>query len=166
MQTFYWYDYETTGVSAKVDRVMQFAGIRTDANLNIIDEHMYYCKPTYDCLPNVQALAITGITPQKCEAEGLIEHEFFKKINAQFSFPNTCIVGYNNIRFDDEFSRYGFFRNFIDPYAWHWQNNNYRWDIIDLVRMSYAFKKDSSLNWVYDDKGVPRFKLELLYLWL
>lgn len=162
MHTFYWYDYETTGISAKIDRVTQFAGIRTDANLNIIDEHMYYCKPTYDSLPDPRAVAVTGITPQKCEKDGLIEHEFFKKINNQFALQNTCIVGYNNIRFDDEFSRYGFFRNFIDPYAWHWKNNNNRWDIIDIVRAAYALKKDASLNWVYDDNSNPKFKLEYL----
>ena len=162
MQEFYWYDYETTGVSTKVDRVMQFAGVRTDAKFNILDKHMYYCKPTYDCIPSVSAIATTGIDIEKCEAEGLNEYEFFKKINMHFCRPNTCIVGYNNIRFDDEFTRYGFFRNFIDPYAWHFKNNNSRWDILDLVRAAYAFKKDASLNWHYDEDNKPRFKLEFL----
>ena len=83
-------------------------------------------------------------------------------INKHFYVPKTSIVGYNNIRFDDEFSRYGFFRNFIDPYAWHWKNNNHRWDIIDLVRTAYALKKDSSLKWHYDEDKKPRSKLELL----
>jgi len=162
MNTFYWYDYETTGISPQVNRITQFAGIRTDANLNILDEHMLYCKPTHDCLPSPYAVAVTGITPQHCEKHGLIEHEFLKKIHAQFIQPNTCIVGYNSIRFDDEFSRYGFFRNFIEPYGWHWQNNNTRWDILDVVRLAYALKKDSSLNWVSDENGKPIFKLDQL----
>jgi exodeoxyribonuclease-1 len=162
MNTFYWYDFETTGISPRVDRITQFAGIRTDENLNIIDEHMLYCKPTHDCLPSPYAVAVTGITPQYCEKNGLIEHEFLKKIHAQFSQANTCIVGYNSIRFDDEFSRYGFFRNFIEPYAWHWQNNNTRWDILDVVRLAYALKKDSSLNWVFDKNDKPSFKLDRL----
>ena len=162
MNTFYWYDFETTGISPRVDRITQFAGIRTDENLNIIDEHMFYCKPTHDCLPSPYAVAVTGITPQHCEKNGLIEHEFLKKIHVQFSQPNTCIVGYNSIRFDDEFSRYGFFRNFIEPYGWHWKNHNTRWDILDVVRLAYALKKDASLNWVIDDKGKPSFKLDRL----
>ena len=162
MDTFYWYDYETTGISPRVDRITQFAGIRTDANLNILDEHMHYCKPTNDCLPSPYATSVTGITPQHCEKHGVIEHEFLKKIHAQFSQPNTCVVGYNSIRFDDEFSRYGFYRNFIEPYGWHWQNNNSRWDILDVVRLTYALKKDSSLNWVTDDNGKPLFKLDRL----
>ena len=162
MDTFYWYDFETTGISPCTDRITQFAGIRTDANLNILDEHMFYCRPTNDCLPSPYATSVTGITPQHCEKHGLIEHEFLKKIHAQFSQPSTCIVGYNSIRFDDEFSRYGFFRNFIEPYGWHWQNNNSRWDILDVVRLAYALKKDSSLNWVTDDKDKPLFKLDRL----
>ena len=81
MKTFYWYDYETFGLSPRVQRIAQFAGIRTDENLNILDEHMFYCKPTHDCLPAPEACAVTGITPQLCEQKGLIEHEFIKKIN-------------------------------------------------------------------------------------
>lgn len=162
MKTFYWYDYETFGISPKVDRISQFAGIRTDESLNIIDEHMFYCKPTNDCLPSPEACNVTGITPQLCEQKGTIEHEFIKKINNEFTVANTCIVGYNSIRFDDEFTRYTLYRNFIDPYAWHWKNGNTRWDILDVVRLCYALKKDDSLNWVYTDEGKPVFKLDHL----
>ncbi len=162
MKTFYWYDYETFGLSPKMDRISQFAGIRTDENLNILDEHMFYCKPTNDCLPSPEACAVTGISPQHCERKGMIEHAFIKKINTEFSTPNTCIVGYNSIRFDDEFTRYTLYRNFIDPYAWHWKNGNTRWDILDVVRLCYALKKESSLKWVHDDSGKPIFKLDQL----
>ncbi|WPE17843.1 exodeoxyribonuclease I [Candidatus Thioglobus autotrophicus] len=162
MKTFYWYDYETFGISPKTDRISQFAGIRTDENLNILDEHMFYCKPTHDCLPSPEACAVTGISPQLCEQKGMIEHEFIKKIHQEFSTPNTCIAGYNSIRFDDEFTRYTLYRNFLDPYAWHWQNGNTRWDILDVVRLCYALKKDASLKWVHDDNGKPIFKLDQL----
>ena len=162
MKTFYWYDYETFGISPKVDRIAQFAGIRTDENLNILDEHMFYCKPTNDCLPSPEACAVTGITPQLCEQKGMIEHEFIQKINNEFSTPSTCIVGYNSIRFDDEFTRHTLYRNFIDPYAWHWQNHNTRWDILDVVRLCYGLKKDASLKWVHNDEGKPVFKLDQL----
>jgi len=164
MKTFYWYDYETFGISPKTDRISQFAGIRTDENLNILDEHMFYCKPTHDCLPAPEACAVTGISPQLCEQKGMIEHEFIQKINTEFSTPNTCIVGYNSIRFDDEFTRHTLYRNFIDPYAWHWKNGNTRWDILDVVRLCYALKKDASLKWVYNDEGKPIFKLDQLSL--
>ena len=162
MKTFYWYDYETFGLSPRIHRIAQFAGIRTDENLNILDEHMFYCKPTNDSLPSPEACAVTGITPQLCEKKGLIEHEFIKKINKEFSVPDTCIVGYNSIAFDDEFTRHTLFRNFIDPYAWHWKNGNTRWDILNVSRFCYALKKDSSLSWVVDDSSKPIFKLDRL----
>ncbi|HIE78337.1 MAG TPA: exodeoxyribonuclease I, partial [Candidatus Thioglobus sp.] len=162
MKTFYWYDYETFGLSPKVDRIAQFAGIRTDQDLNILDEQMFYCKPTRDSLPSPEAYAVTGISPQICEQKGTIEHEFIQKINYEFCTPDTCTVGYNSISFDDEFTRYTLFRNLIDPYAWHWKNGNSRWDILDVVRLCYALKKDNSLNWVHDDKNKPIFKLDRL----
>lgn len=164
MKTFYWYDYETFGISPKIDRISQFAGIRTDENLNILDEHMFYCKPTHDCLPAPEACSITGISPQLCEQKGMIEHAFIQKIHTEFSTPNTCIVGYNSIRFDDEFTRHTLYRNFIDPYAWHWKNGNTRWDILDVVRLCYALKKDASLRWVHNEEGKPVFKLDQLSL--
>jgi len=162
MKTFFWYDYETFGLSPKTQRIAQFAGIRTDENLRIIDEHMFYCKPTYDCLPTPEACLVTGITPQTCEKNGLIEKTFISKINKEFSAPETCIVGYNSINFDDEFTRYTLFRNFIDPYAWHWQKGNSRWDILNVARFCYALKKDNSLKWAYDENNKPVFKLDKL----
>ena len=36
--SFFWHDYETTGADARRDRPLQFAGLRTDADLNPIDE--------------------------------------------------------------------------------------------------------------------------------
>ena len=162
MKTFYWYDYETFGLSPRVQRIAQFAGIRTDENLNILDEHMFYCKPTHDCLPAPEACAVTGITPQLCEQKGLIEHEFIKKINKEFTVPQTCIVGYNSIAFDDEFTRHTLFRNFLDPYAWHWQNGNTRWDILSVARFCYAHKEHESLEWVKNENNRPIFKLDKL----
>ena len=162
MKTFYWYDYETFGLSPRVQRIAQFAGIRTDENLNILDEHMFYCKPTHDCLPAPEACAVTGITPQLCEQKGLIEHEFIKKINKEFTVPQTCIVGYNSIAFDDEFTRHTLFRNFLDPYAWHWQNGNTRWDILNVARFCYTHKEHESLQWVKNENNRPIFKLDKL----
>ena len=162
MKTFYWYDYETFGLSPKVQRIAQFAGIRTDENLNILEEHMFYCKPTHDSLPAPEAWAVTGITPQLCEEKGYVEHDFIKKIHAEFSTPETCIVGYNSIAFDDEYTRHTLFRNFLDPYSWHWQNGNSRWDILNVARFCYAHKESESLNWVKNEKNRPIFKLDNL----
>ena len=52
------------------------------------------------------------------------------------------MVGYNNIRFDDEVTRNIFYRNFYDPYARSWQNRNSRWDLLDIMRACYALRPE------------------------
>lgn len=160
--SIFWHDYETFGANPARDRPAQFAGIRTDLDLNIIGEpETFYCKQATDYLPSPEAILITGITPQLANLKGIPETEFMGRIQALFSQPNTCVAGYNSLRFDDEVTRYGFYRNFIDPYAREWQNGNSRWDIIDLVRACYAFRPDG-INWPLKDDGSPSFKLEHL----
>jgi len=160
--SFLWHDYETWGADPRRDRVAQFAAIRTDADLQEIDKPInIFCKPTADFLPHPDAALITGITPQKADKDGLIEAEFFTQIYDHFIKPGTCGVGYNSIRFDDEVTRSGFYRNFLDPYAREWQGGNSRWDIIDLVRMAYALRPEG-INWPEGENGLPSFRLELL----
>ncbi|MCR1837933.1 exodeoxyribonuclease I [Rodentibacter caecimuris] len=160
--SFFIYDYESFGVNPATDRPAQFAGIRTDENFNIIgDPIMLYCKQTNDYLPSPEAVMVTGITPQECNEKGIPEPEFAEKILTEFSQPNTCVMGYNNIRFDDEMTRYTFYRNFIDPYEYSWKNGNSRWDLLDLVRACYALRPEG-INWAYDEEGMSSFKLEKL----
>lgn len=160
--TFLFHDYETWGASPARDRAAQFACLRTDANLNPCGpEDVFYCQLAPDYLPTPEACLITGITPQVANAQGMTEADFFTRIHQHFSQPNTCILGYNNIRFDDEVTRYGFYRNFIDPYAYSWQNGNSRWDLLDVVRAFYALRPEG-IQWVYDEEEKPIFKLDRL----
>jgi exodeoxyribonuclease-1 len=162
MNTLYWHDYETTGTDPRYDRACQFAGVRTDEDLNIIGEPlMIYCRPSGDSLPHPQAALITGISPQLTQKEGLCEAEFIRKIHDELAAPGTCGVGYNSLRFDDEFTRFTLFRNFYDAYAREWQNDNSRWDIIDMVRLTRALRPEG-INWPDNDNGKPSFRLEHL----
>lgn len=159
-QTIFWHDYETWGATPQKDHASQFAGVRTDLELNIIDEPvMFYNQIASDCLPQPQACLITGITPQVTQHKGLVERDFIAEIHQQFSQANTCVVGYNNIRFDDEVTRYTLYRNFYDPYAREWKNGNSRWDIIDVVRACYALRPEG-IEWPLKETGQPSFKLE------
>ncbi|WP_111656183.1 exodeoxyribonuclease I [Isoalcanivorax indicus] len=161
-QTFYWHDYETWGANPAVDRPSQFAGVRTDADLNIIGEPlMLYSRPSPDYLPHPEACLITGITPQQALEEGVPEAEFIARIHAELAKPGTCAVGYNSIRFDDEVTRHTLYRNFFDPYAREWQNGNSRWDLIDVVRLCHAVRPDG-IRWPQREDGTPSFKLERL----
>ncbi len=158
--SFYFHDYETWGADPKKDRPAQFAGLRTDLDFNPIAElNMWYCQLAPDYLPHPEAALITGITPQVCQQKGDIEVEFMRKILRQFSEPETCVLGYNNIRFDDEVTRYSLYRNYFDPYAREWQHGNSRWDLIDVVRACYALRPEG-INWPLKEDGSPSFRLE------
>ena len=160
--TFFFFDYETWGVSPAKDRPSQFAGVRTDMDFNIIGEPLViYCQPPADYLPSPEAALITGITPQKAMSHGISEPEFIAKIHAELSTPNTTSLGYNSIRFDDEVTRYTCYRNFIDPYAWSWQKGNSRWDLLDVMRACHALRPEG-INWPENEDGFTSFKLEHL----
>lgn len=160
--SFFFYDYETTGIDPKRDRIIQFAGIRTDENFEIIAEPIAeYCKLSPEIVPHPEALLVTGISKSILDSEGLDEVAFTRLICREFSTPNTSVAGYNNIRFDDEFTRYSFYRNFYDPYAREWQNSNSRWDLIDVVRMCAALRPDG-ICWPRNPEGKISFKLEEL----
>lgn len=162
MKTLYWYDFETFGANPRRDRASQFAGIRTDENLNVIGEPLViYCQPADDFLPNPVACLITGISPQKAKTEGLCEAEFIRRIHNEFAQPDTCVVGYNSIRFDDEVTRQLLYRNFYDPYEREWKNGNSRWDIIDMVRLCAATRPEG-INWPKKEDGSNSFKLDQL----
>ena len=160
--TFLWHDYETFGAQARRDRPAQFAAIRTDAELNEIGQPMmWYCQPANDFLPDPQSCLITHITPQICLERGIPEYEFAAKIEAELAHTGTIGVGYNTIRFDDEITRFMFWRNLIDPYAREWQNQCGRWDIMDMLRTTYALRPEG-IHWPTNDDGKPSFRLEHL----
>ncbi|WOX04867.1 exodeoxyribonuclease I [Microbulbifer pacificus] len=160
--TLYWHDYETWGVNPGADKPSQFAGIRTDEDLNIVGEPlMIYAKPASDCLPQPMAALVTGLAPQKAFAEGLPEIEFIQRILAELGAPGTCGVGYNSLRFDDEVTRHTLYRNLLDPYEREWRSGNSRWDIIDMVRLTYALRPEG-IAWPEKAPGVPSFRLEEL----
>lgn len=160
--TLYWHDYETFGTDPMRDRPVQFAGIRTDEELNIIgDPLVLYCKPARDVLPQPEACLVTGITPQKALTAGLCEAQFIRRIHRELAAPHTCSVGYNSIRFDDEVTRHTLYRNLFDPYAHEWQHGNSRWDIIDMVRLTRALRPEG-IEWPEQDDGAPSFQLDRL----
>ena len=160
--SLYWHDYETFGVDSRRDGPAQFAGLRTDQDLNLVgDPLVVYCRPPTDRLPAPEACLVTGITPQLARERGVCEAEFIAAIQAELAQPGTCGVGYNTLRFDDEVTRNTLYRNFHDPYEREWKNGNSRWDIIDMVRLTAALRPEG-IEWPLDDKGRPSFRLELL----
>lgn len=160
--SLFWHDYETFGVDPQRDRPVQFAGLRTDFELNPIDEPVVvYSRLAPDYLPQPEACLITGITPQQAQDKGVCEAEFIAEIHRHLVVPGSCTVGYNNLRFDDEVTRNVLYRNFYDPYAREWQNGNSRWDIIDLVRATRSLRPEG-IVWPENDDGSPCLRLDRL----
>lgn len=159
-QTFFFYDLETSGLNAREDRIMQFAGRRTSMDLTPIGEpYNMLVALSDDTLPNPDALMVTGITPQKTVDEGYSEVQFARILNDEIFTPDTIVVGFNNIRFDDEFIRHLLWRNFYDPYEWCWKDGRSRWDMLDVVRMTRALRPEG-ISWPLDDAGEPTNRLE------
>jgi exodeoxyribonuclease-1 len=162
LNSIFWHDYETFGGDPRRDRPCQFAGIRTDEDLNITGEPVeLFCQPAPDFLPDPVSCRITGISPQQALQQGVVEAEFCERIAAEFSEPGTCVSGYNSIRFDDEVTRHLLYRCFHDPYEREWKHGNSRWDLIDVLRTTRALRPDG-IKWPDKDDGTPSFKLEEL----
>ena len=161
--SFLFYDLETFGADPRRSRIAQFAAIRTDAELNEIDEPVnLFVQPANDLLPSPDATLITGITPQAALRDGVNEAAAFARIIDEMGRPDTCSAGYNSIRFDDEFVRHGLFRNFHDPYEREWRGGNSRWDLLDALRLMHALRPEG-IHWRQrDDGGGTSFKLEHL----
>jgi exodeoxyribonuclease-1 len=159
-KTFFFYDLETSGLDARQDKIMQFAGMRTTLDLEPVGEpYNVLVKLSDDTLPSPEALMVTGITPQETQADGYTEAEFAQLIMDEVFTPDTITVGFNNIRFDDEFIRYHLWRNFRDPYEWCWKDGRSRWDLLDVVRMTRALRPEG-IKWpVVDGKATNRLEL-------
>lgn len=161
--SFLFYDLETFGSDPRRTRIAQFAAIRTDADLNIVDDPIsFFVQPANDLLPSPGATLVTGITPQHALREGVNEAEAMARIFDEMSRPETCSVGYNSLRFDDEFIRFGFWRNFFDPYEREWRGGNSRWDLLDVMRLAHALRPEGIAWRAREDGGGTSFKLEHL----
>lgn len=160
--SFLFYDLETFGTDPRRSRIAQFAAIRTDSRLEPVDEPIsLFVRPADDLLPSPGATLVTGITPQRALAEGMAEAEAFGRICKEMSRPETCTLGYNSLRFDDEFIRHGLFRNFFDAYEREWRGGNSRWDLLDVFRLAHALRPDGII-WPRREDGHASFRLEHL----
>ncbi len=141
---------------------MQFGGQRTDMELNPIGKpHDVLIKMTDDVVPEPDAILVTGITPQRTLQDGISEVEFLKLFSEEIAVPGTIFVGFNTVRFDDEFMRFLLYRNFYDAYEWQWMDGKSRWDLLDLVRMTRALRPEG-IKWPVDSQGIATNRLELL----
>jgi exodeoxyribonuclease-1 len=162
MDSFLFYDLETFGANPRLSRIAQFAAIRTNAALEQVEDPVeFMVEPADDLLPSPGATMVTGITPQRALDQGIREADAFNRIVEEMARPKTCTLGYNSLRFDDEFVRGGLFRNFHDPYEREWKGGNCRWDLLDVMRLAHALRPEG-IAWPKREDGATSFRLEHL----
>lgn len=158
-QTFLFYDLETTGRSPSQDQVIQFAAIRADHELKELERHNFVIKLNPDVVPDPYAMVTHRISLSDLE-NGMNEFEAARRIHELINTPETINIGYNNLAFDDEFLRFMFYRNLLEPYTHQFKNGCQRADMM-LMTIAFYLYCPGVINWPQAD-GRPSLKLEAL----
>ena len=160
MKRFLFYDIETSGLNPAFDQVLTFACIQTDTDLNELSRETITVKLRPDIVPSPGAFLTHGLTPEELE-QGIPEYQAAVKIHRLFNTPNTVSIGYNSLGFDDEFLRFLFYRNLLDPYSHQYANGCSRMDLLPVAAI-YRLFCDRVLSWPVREDGRQTLKLEYL----
>lgn len=160
MQTYLFYDLETSGLSPAFDQVLTFAGIRTDLALNELSRELITIKLRRDIVPSPYAFITHCLTYEELES-GVAEYEAALRIHRLFNTPGTISLGYNSLGFDDDFLRFLFYRNLLDPYAHQYANQCSRMDLFPVTTLFKIFC-DQVLQWPILENGSSSLRLDLL----
>jgi exodeoxyribonuclease-1 len=160
--SFVFYDTETTGISTDFDQILQFAAIKTDAELNEIDRIEMRCRLLPHVVPHPAALKITGMSISQVTDGGLPSHyEMVRAVRAKLlDWSPAIFIGYNSMNFDEQLLRQALFRTLHEPYLTN-TGGNCRADVLPLVQVASQFAPDC-LSIPTNDKGKPVFKLDQL----
>lgn len=157
MKTFLFYDIETSGLNPSFDQVLTFASIRTDLALNEIKRDSITIRLRKDIVPSPGAFLTHGLTFKEL-SKGICEYEAAVKIHRLLNTPGTISLGYNSLGFDDEFLRFLFFRNLLDPYSHQYGNGCSRMDMLPIAVIYKIFHPDGVIWPVVE--GRSSLKLE------
>ncbi len=159
MNSYLFYDIETTGLNKAFDQVLQFAAIRTDMKLQEIARYHLEVKLRPDMIPSPQAILTHRISIAQ-SMQGLGEFEAITQIHQLMNQPGTISLGYNTLMFDDELLRFCFHRNLLPPYTHQYKQGCRRMDMLPITNMYYLYKKEI-LTWP-EIEGKPSLRLEHL----
>jgi exodeoxyribonuclease-1 len=132
---FILYDVETSGLNKRFDQILQFASVRTDADL--VETHRFETQSRLmpHVVPSPRALQVTGMSLKDANSMSRPSHysmvcEIAKTLA---SWCPATFLGFNSIRFDEEFLRQAFYQC-LHPVFLTNTNGNARADVLNLMR--------------------------------
>lgn len=158
--SFVFYDTETTGANTSFDQILQFAAIKTDNELNVIDQFEIRCRILPHVIPHPAAMRVTGVTAEMLVDQRLPSHyEMACAIREKMTAWSPAIfIGYNSIEFDEHLFRQMFYKTLHPPYLTN-SPGNARSDVLRMMQAVHLFSPQA-LTFPLNDKGLPILKLE------
>lgn len=159
---FVFYDTETTGTQTFFDQILQFAAIRTDADLNEIERFEIRCRLHGHMAPSPGAMRVTGVTVAQLTDMNLPSHyEMVRAIQAKLeSWSPAIFVGFNSMDFDEPLLRQALYQTLHNPYLTN-MAGNCRADAMDLIQ-NISHVDSGAVNVPFADSGKVTFKLDRL----
>ena len=156
---YIFYDFETSGRSARFDQILQAGFIIYDESFRELNKLNIKSRINSDTVPSINALRVNRLKMSELLSEKLTCYEMTLKINSFLNqYSKSFYIGFNSINFDEEFLRQLFWEHFIFPYLTN-TNGNFRGDALNFVTMVHAFNS-KNINVKKNDDGKLTFKLE------
>jgi len=154
------YDLETTGLKKRFDQILQFTAVRTDENLEVLEQVQFEGRLRPHILPSPGALHVTGahyadlIDPLRPSHDAMVGsiHETIVR------WTPSMFIGFNSISYDDEVLRQAFYESLRPPIFATNMNGNSRGDLLKLARVVGTLRPDV-LRTVRDESGRRVFRL-------
>ncbi|MCT8331864.1 exonuclease domain-containing protein [Albidovulum sediminis] len=136
------FDTETTGLSRHFDQIIEFGAVRVNDDLEVEEHFETACRLQPHIVPTPSALHVTGRSYAELTSPLRRSHfEMISEIHRRFTgWSPAAFIGYNSIRFDEEFLRHAFYQCLLEPYVT--SIGNARGDVLKLVRAVSKLRPD------------------------
>jgi exodeoxyribonuclease-1 len=154
------YDTETTGTETFFDQILQFAAIRTDADLKEIDRFEIRCRLLPHVVPAPGAMRVTGVKVSQLTDPSLPSHyEMVRAIRTKLlSWSPALFIGWNSIAFDEDLVRQALYKTLHNPYLTN-RDGNSRSDLMRIAQACSIFAP-AALKFPTGEDGRKVFKLD------
>ncbi len=156
------YDTETTGIETYFDQILQFAAIKTDADLNEIDRFEIRCRLLPNVVPAPGAMRVTGVKASQLTDPSCHSHyEMVRAIREKLlSWSPALFIGWNTLDFDEDLMRQALYKTLHNPYLTNTEGNC-RTDAMKIVQACSLVAPDV-LKFPINEQGKKTFKLDRL----